>query len=185
MPIINRPFVLASGDSMELLESSAMTGGERVRARIVFKGGTGLRVVPHIHPLQDETYEVISGNLTYLLDGAKHVAPAGTTVCLPRGVSHQHYSEGPEDAVTIQTMTPGLDFDYLLEGIFGLGSEGRGLSGIGNALNALVWLARLKSGFVRSDFPSWFQKGIARIVAPILELLGYRAVYKRFSGEEW
>jgi mannose-6-phosphate isomerase-like protein (cupin superfamily) len=170
---------------MELLESSAMTGGERVRARLVFKGGTGLRVVPHIHPLQDETYEVISGNLTYLLDGVKHIAPAGTTVCLPRGVSHQHYSEGPEDAVTIQTMTPGLDFDYLLEGIFGLGSEGRGLEGLSNSLHALVWLARLKSGFVRGDFPSWFQKGIARIAAPILELMGYRAAYKRFSGEDW
>jgi hypothetical protein len=32
---------------------------------------------------------------------------------------------------------------------------------------------------------SWFQKGIASIAAPILELLAYRAVYKRFSGEEW
>jgi hypothetical protein len=29
---------------MELLEGSAMTGGERVRARLVFKGGTGLRM---------------------------------------------------------------------------------------------------------------------------------------------
>jgi quercetin dioxygenase-like cupin family protein len=185
MPIINRRFDLPGGDSMELLESSAMTNGARVRARLVFKGATGLRVVPHIHPLQDETYEVLSGNLTYHLDGVKHAAPAGTTVCLPRGVSHQHYSEGPEDAVTIQTMTPGLDFDYLLEGIFGLGSEGRSLSGIGNALHGLVWLRRLKATFVRSDLPAWLQKGIARIATPMLELLGYRAAYKRFSGEDW
>jgi mannose-6-phosphate isomerase-like protein (cupin superfamily) len=185
MPIINKPLVMTSGDSVELLETSAMTNGERVRSRLIFKGGTGLRVVSHIHPLQDETYEVISGNLTYLLDGVKHVAPAGTTVRLPRGVPHQHYSEGPEDAVTIQTMTPGLDFDYLLENLFGLGSEGRGITAIGNTLHALIWLKRLKCGFVRSDFPAWFQRGVAAIATPILELLGYRAVYQRFSGEEW
>lgn len=183
MPTLNKKLVLESGDSLELLETSAMTGGERVRARLVFKAG-GLKVVPHIHPHQDETYEVISGNLTYLLDGAKNIAPAGSTVCLPRGIPHQHYCEGPEDAVTIQTMAPGLDFDYLLENVFGLGSEGRGIRGLDNKLQGLVWLRRLKSGFFLGGIPLWLQRVLAWIVTPILELFGYRAVHARFSGEE-
>lgn len=183
MPTINRKLVLDSGDSVELLETSAMTGGERVRARLVFKAG-GLKVVPHIHPHQDETYEVISGKLTYLLDGAKNVAPAGTTVVLPRGISHQHYCGGPEDAVTIQTMTPGWDFDYLLENVFGLGSEGRAIRGLDNILQGIVWLRRLKSGFFLAGIPIWMQRALAWIATPILELFGYRAVHQRFSGEE-
>ena len=183
MPYINKPIVLASGDSIELLETSGMSGGERVRTRIVFAAG-GIRVPPHVHPLQDETLEIISGRLTYILARKKYVADAGTTVRLPRGIGHRHYSEGPEDAVTIQTMTPGLDFDYLLENLFGLGAEGK-LKGIFFPIFLIVQVGKMKSAFLHAYIPQWFQKAVAAIVTPIAYLFGYRAVNKRFSGEEW
>jgi quercetin dioxygenase-like cupin family protein len=168
---------------MELLETSAMTNGARVRARFVF-AATGVRVPEHLHPCQEETYEVISGKLTYLLNGTKHVAPAGSTVHLPRGVSHQHFSEGPEDAIAVQTMTPGLDFDYVLETVFGLGSEDR-LRGVTVFVQGLVLLQKMKAAFAFAILPVWFQEALAWIVTPFAYRLGYRAVYQRFSGEEW
>jgi quercetin dioxygenase-like cupin family protein len=183
VPYINKPIVLASGDSVELLETSAMTGGERVRARIVFAAG-GIRVPPHVHPLQDETLEVVSGKLTYVLAGKKYVADAGTTVRLPRGIGHRHHSAGPEDAVAIQTMTPGLDFDYLLENLFGLGSEGS-LKGIFFPIFLIVQVGKMKSAFLHAYIPLWFQRAVAAVVTPLAYLGGYRAVNKRFSGEEW
>lgn len=183
MPTINKPIVLASGDSMELLETSAMTNGRQVKARIVF-AANGIRVATHLHPDQDETYEVISGNLTYFVDGTKHVAPAGSTVQLPRGVPHQHFSEGPEETIVIQAMTPGGDFDYVLETLFGLGSEDR-LRGLDYVVQGMVMLRRMKSPVVVAALPEWLQRGLARIFTPLAELFGYRAVYRRFSGEEW
>jgi quercetin dioxygenase-like cupin family protein len=183
MPTINKPIALPSGDSVELLETSAMTGGERVRSRIVF-AANGLRVPPHVHPLQDEMLEVVSGRLTYFLAGKKPVADAGTTVRLPRGIGHQHHCEEKEAAVAIQTMTPGLDFDYLLENLFGVGAEGR-LTGPSYLLHLLVFLAKFKSAFSSPSLPLWFQKGVGKAVAPFAYILGYRAVYQRFSGEEW
>lgn len=168
---------------MELLETSAMTNGARVRTRFVF-AATGVRVPEHFHPCQDESYEVVSGKLTYLLNGTKHVAPAGSTVHLPRGIPHQHFSEGPEDAVTMQTMIPGLDFDYVLETIFGLGAEGR-LHGAFYIVQGLVLIRKMKAPFAFAMFPLWFQKALAWIVTPLAYQLGYRAVYQRFSGEEW
>ena len=183
MPYINKPITLASGDSIELLETSAMTGGEHVRTRIIFAAG-GIRVPPHVHPLQDETLEVVSGELTCVLAGKKQVVNTGSSIKLPRGVGHQHYSEGPQGAVTIQTMTPGLDFDYLLENLFGYGAEGN-LKGPSFLLQLLVFLGKMKSAFAHAHIPLWFQKGVADMVTPIAYLLGYRAVYQRFSGEEW
>jgi quercetin dioxygenase-like cupin family protein len=168
---------------MELLETSAMTNGARVRTRFLFAAG-GERVAPHLHPKQEETYEVISGNLIYLLNRTKHVAPAGTTVHLPRGVAHQHFSEGPEDTVAIQTMTPGLDFDCVLETIFGLGAEGR-LNGLSYIVQGLVMIRKMKAPFALAIFPLWFQEMLAWMVTPLAYRLGYRAVYQRFSGEEW
>ena len=178
MPTINKPIRLPTGDVIEILETSAMTNGEYVRSRILFANG-GLRVPPHIHP-QDEVFKILSGKLTYILDGEKHVADAGSTITLPRGVGHEHYSEGPEDAVTIQTLRPGLDFDYLLENLFGLGAEGNQ-----STIQLLIIIAKMKSAFVRADIPIWLQKAVAKVVTPIAYLFGYRAVYKRFSGEEW
>jgi mannose-6-phosphate isomerase-like protein (cupin superfamily) len=160
-----------------------MTGGERMRARIVF-AAQGLRVPPHLHPLQDETFEVVSGQLTYFLAGEKHVADAGTTVRLPRGVGHRHHCEGSENAIVIQTMTPGLDFDYLLENLFGRGAEGS-LKGLRLPLFLVVQVRKLKGAFLHAHLPQWFQRTVAAIVTPIAYLCGYRLVQTRFSGEEW
>jgi quercetin dioxygenase-like cupin family protein len=183
MPTINKPYFSKSGDSTELLETAAMTNGQYVRARTVF-GPNGIRVPSHLHADQDETYEVISGTLTYVLNGKKQLAPPGTTVHLPRGIPHQHFSEGPEPAATIQTMKPAGDFDFVLETLLGLGSEGR-LRGPDFFVQGMVMIGRMKSPVMLAVIPIWLQRAIARVFTPVAELFGYHAVYKRFSGEEW
>jgi quercetin dioxygenase-like cupin family protein len=183
MPVLNRPLKLPKGDSMEILETAAMTGGAYTRVRLLFKPG-GSRVPLHRHLLQDETYEVISGTVTYKLNGKIHQAAAGTTVTLPKGVPHEHYTIGPEDAVSIQTITPALDFDVIVENLFGLGSEGRGVNPIDALLQGLVWIRKMRGPFYLA-MPIWLQRGLAAIVTPVAYLFGYRAVYQRFSGEEW
>ena len=184
MPVLHRPLVLASGDTLELLETAAMTGGARVRARILFKAG-GLRVQPHLHVHQDETYEVVSGRLGYRLGERRLVAEPGETVTLPRRVPHVHHAEGPGDTVVIQTMTPALDFDYLVENIFGLGSEGRAVRGLDNAIQGLVWIRRMRSTLLIAALPAWVQYALAWAVAPVARWFGYRPVHRRFSGEDW
>ena len=128
--------------------------------------------------------EVLSGRLCYWLNKTQRVAETGETVTLPRGIPHRHYAEGPEDAVVIDTMTPGLDSDYLLENFFGVGSE-RGYAKGPSRIQSIIWNAKLKSGFALPGLPIWLQTVIAGVVTPIFYLFGYRAVYKRFSGEEW
>jgi quercetin dioxygenase-like cupin family protein len=184
MPMTNKPIVTSSGDSLELLETSAMTGGARILARIIFAAHGDLAPA-HIHLLQDETYEVLSGRLAYALGESRRIAKPGETVTLPRGVAHQHYADGPEDAVVIMTMTPGLDFDYLLENFFGRGSEGKQLKGHAHNIQGLVWRRKLKSHFTLPGIPVWVQDTTAWIITPFAYLFGYRAVYQRFSGEEW
>ncbi len=168
---------------MEILENAAMTNGAYTRVRLVFKPG-GSRVPPHRHLLQDETYQVISGTVTYMLDGKVHQAPAGTTFTLPKGVVHEHYTIGPEDAVSIQTITPALDFDVIVENLFGLGSEGRGVNPIDALMQGLVWIRKMKGPFYLS-IPIGLQRGLAAVMTPVAYAFGYRALYKRFSGEEW
>jgi quercetin dioxygenase-like cupin family protein len=183
MPLLGRVLKLDTGDSVELLEPAAASGGAFTRIRFVFKAG-GLRVSPHRHLEQDETFEVLSGTMGYTLRGKKHHAAAGSTVTLPRGIIHTHFSAGPEDTVVIQTMRPGLDFDYIAENLFGLGTEHRGIAGLDSIIQGLVWLRKMKGPFYLGA-PLWLQRSLAALVTPIAYRFGYRAVYKRFSGEEW
>jgi quercetin dioxygenase-like cupin family protein len=183
MPAIGKPIVLPAGDSMELLETAAASNGECVRARLVFAANSP-RAPRHVHPLQDETYAVISGTLSYILGRKKHIAPAGSIIHLPRNIPHQHFCEGPEDVVTIQTVTPALDFDYVLENVFGRGTEDK-LRGIPQILQGLVMIRKMKAAFFLAAVPLWVQRLAAWLVAPVAYLFGYRAVYQRFSGEEW
>ena len=122
--------------------------------------------------------------MTYTLDGTRHTAEAGRTVTLPKNVLHQHYSAGPQDTVVIQTMIPGIDFDYIVENVFGLGSEGRGIYGLDAIIQGLVWIHKMKAPFYLAT-PIWIQRALAAVVTPFAYLVGYRAVHKRFSGEEW
>jgi quercetin dioxygenase-like cupin family protein len=184
MPTVGKKVVSATGDVGVLLETCVMNGGARMRARVTFKEGVMI-IAPHVHPNQDESYEVESGNLTYILDGKKRVAGPGATFHLPKGIPHRHFCEGPGDAVAIQTIAPGLDFDFMFESIFGLGSEGRTLGGLDQVVQGLVWIRKMKSKLLRAGVPAWLQYALAWVITPIAYRFGYRAVYQRFSGEEW
>jgi hypothetical protein len=80
-------------------------------------------------------------------------------------------------------MAPALDFDVIVENLFGLGSEGRGVTLPDALAQGLVWIHKMEGPFYLA-LPIWFQRALAAMVTPIAYRLGYRAVYKRFSGEE-
>lgn len=184
MPVVGKVMGIAgTRDTAEILETADMTNGAYVRTRISFAPNT-IKPAVHVHPYQDETYEVQSGTLTYMLNGEMRRAGAGTTVFLPRNVAHQHRSEGPEQTMTIQTVSPALDFDYLIENIFGLASEGKLVRGRVHLLQGSVWLQKLKGPITLPNVPLWIQRVVAMLLTPIAYAIGYRAVYRRFSGED-
>jgi mannose-6-phosphate isomerase-like protein (cupin superfamily) len=43
----------------------------------------------HLHPNQDEHFEVLEGTLRFLIDDTEHIVPAGQAIDVPRGSVHQ------------------------------------------------------------------------------------------------
>ena len=68
-----------NGDSVEFLETAKDTNGERVTIKAIVNS-KGQDVPNHIHVLQDETFEVISGQLTILFAGKTHKLSAGEKI---------------------------------------------------------------------------------------------------------
>lgn len=63
---------------------------------------------PHLHPDQDERFDVIEGEMTFLLAGAERVVPAGQHIDVPRGVVHQGRNAGEVPAVVVWQTRPAL-----------------------------------------------------------------------------
>jgi mannose-6-phosphate isomerase-like protein (cupin superfamily) len=170
-----------TGEYIEFIETSAETAGEYSRIKIKVVPG-GFKPVLHFHTTTDEAFEVISGRLTYVLNGENKSIRPGEKVNLPKGIPHTHYNDGTEDLLMYQTFTPSLDIDMFLENLFGLDAEGKIAKGQPAFLQLMVWSKTFRCKAYIASIPLAIQKVLSYLLAPIGRLFGYKAIYKRFSG---
>jgi len=172
-----------TGDLYEFLETANDTQGESMRLKLTLK--TKGELVPnHFHLLQDEHFEVLSGKLTVWMDGRTQTFSAGEKINLPKNKAHNHYNNEDEPLTMIQTVSPALDFEYLIENLIGLSIDGKMKNGKAGIIQELVTLKYLDSTSYLANIPVGVQKVFMNIVAPIARKFGYRAIYKKYSGFE-
>jgi quercetin dioxygenase-like cupin family protein len=172
-----------TGDSFEFIETAKDTNGERVTIKVTL-ASKGRTVDDHIHVLQDETFKMISGRMTYFLDGKKHYLNAGEEVTLPKNKAHNHYNTDDGPAVYYQTISPAIDVDYFLENLFGLINDGKVKNGKLPFLQGMVTIKYLESPSFLANMPRGLQTGLAAVLAPVARMFGYRAIYKKYTGME-
>ncbi|HVX44219.1 MAG TPA: cupin domain-containing protein [Mycobacteriales bacterium] len=62
----------------------------------------------HLHPAQDEHFQVVAGTLHVELDGATHDLGAGDSIAIPRGSTHRMWNTGSEPARALWRTEPAL-----------------------------------------------------------------------------
>jgi quercetin dioxygenase-like cupin family protein len=67
----------------------------------------GVMIPPHTHSREDECSLVLEGELTCEVGGEIGLAPAGSYVLKPRGVSHAFYNAGSETVRVLGIVVPG------------------------------------------------------------------------------
>lgn len=77
----------------------------------------------HLHRTWDETFYVLDGEMTFLIDGTQHVAPAGSCVFVPRGVLHTFWNATSHPTRQLTFFTPAGIEDYFDALAVVLGSE--------------------------------------------------------------
>jgi len=167
----------------EFIETANDTHGERVvmKATINQKG----RLVPnHMHVIQNESFEVLSGQLTVLKAGETITLTAGEKITLPKNIRHNHFNNDDNPLTYVHTVEPALDFEYLMENLVGLAADGKSKNGKYGLVQELVTLRYLDSKTFLADIPLGIQKMLMYTIAPLGRLLGYRAIYKKYSGFE-
>src|SRR5687768_16675269 len=71
----------------------------------------------HVHPQQDEIYEVQEGEMQVYIDGSWKVLKAGERINIPKGTIHAFRNAGKYKVVAFNSHNPGLRFGEMLETI--------------------------------------------------------------------
>lgn len=123
----------------------------------------------HVHVDQDETGEVVSGQLSAIMDGKRLTFGTGERVFIPRGVRHRWWNAGDEPLVFKGKADPAGDFDRYLEGIFAI------LNASASGRPSLFHLAHLSLRYPSqrlSPAPAWVDRILFRIVVAVGTLAG-------------
>lgn len=155
------------------------TGGELLQVDWI--GEPGWSTGPdHIHPRQEEQFEVISGKLGLRVEGIERIHGAGEVIVAAAGSAHAAWNASSDDEVHVLVdFRPALRTEIAFETLAGLARDGK-TNKAGAPRNPLL-LALVLHHFEEEIYfvrpPLAVQKMIFGALAKVARLLGYRAEY--------
>lgn len=167
-----------TGETLVFRKTSADTHGEAVVVEALVEPH-GAVAAAHVHPAQEEHFEVLAGELEFRVGKQTIVAEPGDRVLVPAGTPHRFRNLGEETAHFVCEIRPALGFEQLIETMFTLAGDGKvNGRGMPNPLRLAV-IARHHFGDVRLPFPpARLQRIGLALAAPLGRLLGYRPTYE-------
>jgi mannose-6-phosphate isomerase-like protein (cupin superfamily) len=131
----------------------------------------------HVHPLQEERFEVVRGSVEFVMATQKIVCGPGESVVVPAGVAHTFKNSSDGEAEMIGEYRPGLPEHSrrFFEVYFGLARAGlTDLKGLPSIWQIAVEMPAM-SDHVRLASPRWVvQRFVLALLRPIARLMGYR-----------
>jgi quercetin dioxygenase-like cupin family protein len=166
-----------TGERLIFHQTSRETNGEAVVLETFVKP-SGFVAAAHVHPHQEERFVILSGTVGFRLGREKIVASPGERVTVPAGTAHKFWNAGDDEAHFVAEVRPALQFEQLIETMFGLAADGKtNRKGMPNPLRLAV-IARHHFDDVRLPFPpAWMQRMGLALGSPVGRLLGYEATY--------
>jgi mannose-6-phosphate isomerase-like protein (cupin superfamily) len=164
-----------TGERLVFHQTSADTRGERVVFETVVQPD-GFVAAAHVHPFQEERFQVLAGTVGFRVGRRRFEAGAGERLVVPLGTAHRFWNAGDEVARFLCEVRPALQFEQLIETMFGLAAAGRtNRKGMPGPLQLAV-VARHHFDDVRLPFPpAPVQRLGLALGAPLGRMLGYRA----------
>ena len=166
-----------TGERIVFRQTSRETNGQAVVIE-TFVQPNGFVAAAHVHPSQEERFEVLCGSVGFRIGRKKLVAGPGQRITVPAGTPHKFWNAGEEEAHFVCEVRPALQFEALLETMFALAADGKtNRKGMPNPLRLAV-IASAHFDTVQLPFPPALLQRIALgMGAPLGKLCGYDATY--------
>jgi mannose-6-phosphate isomerase-like protein (cupin superfamily) len=166
-----------TGERIVFRKTSQETNGQAVVIE-AYVQPNGFVAAAHVHPSQEERFEVLSGSVGFRIDGRNLVAGPGQRITVPAGAPHKFWNPGEDVAHFVCEVRPALQFESLLETMFALAADGKtNRKGMPNPLRLAV-IANAHFDTVRLPFPPAFLQRIGLALgSPLGRLVGYTPTY--------
>ena len=170
-----------TGERLTWRQVASDTDGRLVLGEMVLPTG-GFVAAEHVHPKQEERYEILAGELNVRLDGRERTLAPGDRVVVPPGRPHLWWNAGAEEVRFRCEVTPALRFETFLETLFGLASDGKtDPKGLPNPLQLAVLMRAYKAELRLARPSPAVQSLMFGPLAIVGRLVGYRSSYPRYS----
>lgn len=154
------------------------TNGALFQADLYFQPGAFV-AAEHIHPLQEEHFEVIAGTLRGRVGGKEVSGKPGEKFVVPAGTPHTWWNSGEDELHFVAELLPALKTETFFETFFGLAQDGKvnPKTGLPNLLQLAVMMRAYRNEIVLAKPPRLVQTALFSPLAVIGRLLGYKEQY--------
>jgi quercetin dioxygenase-like cupin family protein len=162
---------------------AAETQGELLQGDLFARPG-GRPAAAHVHPNQEERFEVLAGTLTLRVDGEEGLLSPGDVAVIPAGKSHVWWNAGEDEVHVLGEFRPALRTEVFFETFFGLATDGKtNGKGLPNPVHLAVLMREYGDELHLASPPLMAQKAVFAPLAAVGRLFGYRGWYPRYSGD--
>jgi quercetin dioxygenase-like cupin family protein len=167
-----------TGQKMIFLQTGKETNGALLEIDC-YSAVTDKREPEHVHPLQENYFKIISGELSVSINGKVKKLLPGDEVLIPPNTAHYFWNSGTTVAHYLQTFRPALKIDEFFKTFFALSRDEKlNENGAPNFFHASVIMLYHQQE-LRLSKPSWAMQKIAfSLLAPFGRLFGLKEHYE-------
>lgn len=135
----------------------------------------------HRHPGLVERFQVVRGQVNYLIGDREAVLGPGDSAEVPAGVVHDWWQVGEERAVVVGEVDPGARFTEMVGTFFGLARDGKvDKKGVPHPLQLALSARSYADTMVMVKPPPWVQRVAFAVLAPIAKARGLKPTYPEY-----
>ena len=170
-----------TGERIVVLQSGQETAGELFAFELSLRPH-GFVNAEHIHPIQEEAFEVTRGTIRFRIDGQEVDAATGQKMVIPPGTRHILWNASDEEASMTVWLRPALKTERAFETFFGLARDGKtNKRGLPNIFQTAVLVADYQETQVLLPSPV---RIVLKLLIPLARLLGYWSSYPQYSSAQ-
>ena len=113
-----------TGERFTFTATAASTGGALLAFELALRPG-GAVPIAHVHPIQTERFEVVSGRMRFRIGLRRRLAGSGDVVEVAPGVAHTFANAGPDEAHVRVEVRPALAMEEMLSDVVAMARAGR------------------------------------------------------------
>jgi quercetin dioxygenase-like cupin family protein len=150
-----------SGQRIVFRRTSGNTSGMLLELDFFLPPG-GSVLGEHVHPLQEERFEVCAGSFRLRRKAAEISLSVGDSAIVPRGAPHYLQADGDREAWAVVQFRPALETERLFELLFELANEREASRKIRKLSTLLGWLSAHPGQIYLSRLPVVLQQILLR-----------------------